>query len=508
LDGGPDWEGTERIAKDYGARFIGKTRNSGFAKTVNTGIRATAQCAVKILLNDDVYFETGACERLVAAFENPDIWVAGIRLLYPNGTIQHGGVSCDFWHRSVGKPADDPEAGQDRDDFSVTGALMGLSGKLLAKIEGLDETFGMSWEDADLCMQTNAFGKRVRYVGTAWAYHEEGGTRGRGEAEKASRSKNWSAWEAAGAKRFEEKWGPRADWKNTRLLEASPKPVKRRVVLRRAAAMGDVLLTTPFAKLMRQRHPTEELIVETLCSTIYRDNPYVDCVTSPKSAAGDVLYDLDLAYEREPSKSIRQAFMDVCQLVEPLESLRPIIYPRMEDRKWAAETMPNVVRWVVIHPGPSGWQGRDWAPEKFASLAASLRRNDTKVVVTGVATGHKLPCDIDLRGKTSLHQLAAIIERAALFIGLDSLPAHLAQASRRQLLLISGSIDPAHTMILDTKTQSVTADPKLVDCLACHHRLPPPVTSGTCVRHRVMCMEDLDTNTVLAAANKLLGFSA
>jgi GT2 family glycosyltransferase len=206
LDGGPDWVGTAQIAKDYGARFIGLNNNGGFAKAVNAGLQTTAQCAVKVLLNDDAYFETGACSRLVEAFVDLDVWVAGIRLLYPDRTIQHGGVGQDFRHRYVGLPADYPEACQDRDEFSVTGAVMAISGEFLRRIGGLDETFGMAWEDADLCMQAKQAGKKVRYVGSAWAFHEEGGTRGRDTSEKLARNRVWLRRELSAGRRFEAKW--------------------------------------------------------------------------------------------------------------------------------------------------------------------------------------------------------------------------------------------------------------------------------------------------------------
>jgi GT2 family glycosyltransferase len=210
LDGGPDWIGTAQIAKDYGACFIGKTSNSGFAKTVNIGIRATAQCAVRILLNDDVYFQTDACSKLVGAFADPNVWVAGVRLLYPDGRVQHGGAHHDFRHCHVGKCADDPAVAVDRDIFAVTGALMGLSNELLSKIGGLDESFGLAWEDSDLCMQAHRFGKRVRYIGSTWAYHEESGTRRGGNVD-------WNRWESDGASHFQKKWGPKDDWPKVKL---------------------------------------------------------------------------------------------------------------------------------------------------------------------------------------------------------------------------------------------------------------------------------------------------
>lgn len=210
LDGGPDPAGTEKTAKEYGAKFIHRTENGGFSKAVNAGLAATAQCAVRILLNDDVYFQTGACAKLVRVMADPEIWVAGTLLLFPDKRVQHGGAHSDFQHCHVGKPADDPAVVVDRDIFAVTGALMALSGELLSKIGGLDESFGLSWEDSDLCMQAHRFGKRIRYVGSTWAYHEQCGTR-------RQSNKEWRHWESSGGTRFQEKWGPKAEWPKAKL---------------------------------------------------------------------------------------------------------------------------------------------------------------------------------------------------------------------------------------------------------------------------------------------------
>ena len=53
--------------------------------------------------------------------------------------------------------------------------------------------------------------------------------------------------------------------------------------------------------------------------------------------------------------------------------------------------------------------------------------NEYKIVHVGLPTDQTvLNCDLDLRGKTSIKQLAYIIKNSSLYLGVDSFSAHLA----------------------------------------------------------------------------------
>ena len=70
-------------------------KNRNFAGGVNTGVRA-ASADVVVLLNNDTEVPAGVLDDLVAQALEPGVGIAGCRLLYPNGTIQHGGCA---WFR-------------------------------------------------------------------------------------------------------------------------------------------------------------------------------------------------------------------------------------------------------------------------------------------------------------------------------------------------------------------------------------------------------------------------
>ncbi|WP_326637863.1 glycosyltransferase family 9 protein [Streptosporangium sp. NBC_01755] len=107
---------------------------------------------------------------------------------------------------------------------------------------------------------------------------------------------------------------------------------------------------------------------------------------------------------------------------------------------------------VVIHPG-AGYPARRWPPERFALVAAELRRNGHEVVVTGsarerdlaerVAMLAGLPPSCVLAGRTGLCELAALVARARLVVCGDTGVTHLAAAFATPSVALFGPVAPA-----------------------------------------------------------------
>lgn len=105
---------------------------------------------------------------------------------------------------------------------------------------------------------------------------------------------------------------------------------------------------------------------------------------------------------------------------------------------------------ALLLPGASPTRpGKRWPAARFGELAARLGR---PVVLCGGPAEAPLAREIaaitpgvpDLTGRTDLRQLAAVARRAALTIGNDSGPTHLAAAAGcRTLALFGGESDPA-----------------------------------------------------------------
>ncbi|GAA4098209.1 glycosyltransferase family 9 protein [Actinomadura miaoliensis] len=107
---------------------------------------------------------------------------------------------------------------------------------------------------------------------------------------------------------------------------------------------------------------------------------------------------------------------------------------------------------VVVHPG-AGYPARRWPPERFARVAAALRADGHRVVVTGgpdetglaarVAGAAGLDPSDDLSGRTGPLDLAALVAHARLVVCGDTGTGHLATAYRTPSVLLFGPTSPA-----------------------------------------------------------------
>jgi ADP-heptose:LPS heptosyltransferase len=93
---------------------------------------------------------------------------------------------------------------------------------------------------------------------------------------------------------------------------------------------------------------------------------------------------------------------------------------------------------------------------------------------------------IDMAGKTSLVELAAILKQAAAGVGPDSGPGHLAAAVGTPFVSIFGPTSPGRTAPFGCEDLVVTS---ALDCAPCYKKRCP-------YRHNA-CMVDIETGQVI-----------
>ena len=99
-------------------------------------------------------------------------------------------------------------------------------------------------------------------------------------------------------------------------------------------------------------------------------------------------------------------------------------------------------RYVVLHCRSNSVE-KDWEYDKWHSLAQRIVAElDIPVVEVGLQPTVRLDGDrfLDLCGKTSLMEMAEVIRRAAIFVGIDSGPAHLANAADTPGVVLLGHL--------------------------------------------------------------------
>ncbi|WP_217593040.1 glycosyltransferase [Cohnella sp. GbtcB17] len=116
------------------------------------------------------------------------VGTVGARLIFPDGRIQHAGITHGLYHGMVGPsfkliPSWDNGylslANVSRNSIAVTAACMLTKRKLFLEIGGFDEAnFAVAYNDVDYCYRLNEAGFRSVYCSTAELRHYEGYTRG------------------------------------------------------------------------------------------------------------------------------------------------------------------------------------------------------------------------------------------------------------------------------------------------------------------------------------------
>lgn len=163
---------------------------------------------------------------------------------------------------------------------------------------------------------------------------------------------------------------------------------------------------------------------------------------------------------------------------------------------------------VLIHPG-SRWFFKCWPPDRVAALCNSLVASGKRVVlVCGPdPVEHQLLAEVERRanvpiasfpGTLSLRELAALIARARLFVGMDSAPMHIAAAMGTPTVALFGPSGEIEWGPWQVPHRILTSS----------HPCRPCGRDGCGGGKRSECLEVIELQEVLAAIESLLGKTA
>ena len=131
--------------------------------------------------------------------------------------------------------------------------------------------------------------------------------------------------------------------------------------------------------------------------------------------------------------------------------------------------------YVVLVPG-ARWETKKWPPEYFAKLAGMFIADGLYVVLAGSKEDERQgevikdlansPREIiNLAGRTSLRELAALIKECRFYVSGDTGPLHIAAALHKPLVAIYGPTRPDRTGPYGNKEATVLVAP--VECAGC-----------------------------------------
>ena len=164
---------------------------------INNQAAARADTEFVLFLNDDMsVIEPSWLSQMVGWARLRGVGAVGARLLFPDGSVQHGGVVLGLRKGLTafrGLPGEDPGylalAKVTRDCAGVTAAAMLTPRALFLELGGFDEeAFAVSYNDVDYCLGLGDAGYRIVYCGEAELYHHQGLTRGSGTTSEQERA--------------------------------------------------------------------------------------------------------------------------------------------------------------------------------------------------------------------------------------------------------------------------------------------------------------------------------
>ncbi len=194
-------DATPALLASYGSKLhvLRGDEAQGFAAACNAGV-AAARNDLVILLNNDTIPLDGWLEALVQfALDHPLAAVVGAKLLFPNDTVQHAGVSFGIdrepHHIYAGFPKDHPATNTSRRFQVVTAACALFRQEIWNELGGLDLSYKNGWEDVDYCVRAGVAGHEVWYCAESVVYHFESATRDLlSEVERENRALFGSRW--------------------------------------------------------------------------------------------------------------------------------------------------------------------------------------------------------------------------------------------------------------------------------------------------------------------------
>lgn len=171
----------------------------------------TTERALLFLNNDTELLTHGWDSRLLDLLERPGVGAVGARLLYPDGSLQHGGLVLGMGdgsprHEGVGERA--LKGGpldrwrRPREAAAVTGAFLATRREVFEAVGGFDARgLAIAYNDVDYCLAVRRRGLAVIYAGDIEATHFESRTRGH----DVTRTR--IAWDQAERTALVERWG-------------------------------------------------------------------------------------------------------------------------------------------------------------------------------------------------------------------------------------------------------------------------------------------------------------
>ena len=271
-------------------------------------------------------------------------------------------------------------------------------------------------------------------------------------------------------------------------------PSAAQVCVIRLRSLGDCVLTTPALALLKAHRPDLKItvVVEPRFSGVFEGNTDVDAITtSPRHAdlvinlhggtrsmwmtagtfakfrAGFAHHRYNFVYSHKIPTA--QEILGVTRPVHTAEHLASTMFhlgvPQSEipRAKLAGTAELRSSPYAVIHPFASA-VGKAWPVERFAALGSQLNQAGlSPIIVAGPYDETRPFSQFEILRNAPLAQVKNLIAGAALFVGNDSGPAHIAAAFGVPVVVLFGASDLVTWAPWKTESRVLTSPESIAD---------------------------------------------
>ena len=300
----------------------------------------------------------------------------------------------------------------------------------------------------------------------------------------------------------------RSGWLARACLHPNPlrKPARRQTLnVARDSGIGDVLMLTPALRELKRLNPALRLRFFTKFPDLVRGLPYLDEVLPYSELPAEHLF---VEYTDIVPSNVHIAKLMGDRLGVNVSDVRPDC---IVDQQLVESYREAWTRWprphsLILRRASRFTPNKDWPDASWTALIARLGASGTVIEIGDAVTGDEAAPGgnyVDMRGATSLPEMAAAVAAADIYVGPVSGPMHIAAAVGTPSVAIIGGYEHRLNAHYAGNTEFYTPLP----CAPCWLREPCPfdlkclrvITPEQVVRAVQQTWAGIEANEVQAA---------
>ncbi len=229
------------------------------------------------------------------------------------------------------------------------------------------------------------------------------------------------------------------------------------ILIRTGVGLGDALMLSCVASEIKKQFPNRKIITISKYPKLFVNNPNVyKSLNLPSFIPARFWYKLNsknihcINYENIEYPPKNNHILELCcksaKLAHYSNDLKPEIFISDDELRLSQNKFKLPPKYCVIHSecGTDWFSGnKDWGHDNWQEVIDTLT-SEIEFIQLGSEKDERLNGTTDLRGKTTIRELACIIKKAQLFIGQEGGLNHIAASVNTKGIIIMGGMQPAN----------------------------------------------------------------